>query len=246
MAVLADSRRSPILAGLVVLACALGLVLSCSGTSQAPQIESASEAESSSQNQPPTGTYFITESEATWSVGVDEAPEAPDERLLYLVPTSPIEGFDTDAELRRVNAGGVPKYDERLLYLVPTSPIEGFDTDAELRRVNAGGVPKYDVVVRWPTGLLSVKARPTVECYPLADGRRWRAVEIRGVEGCELTDELGLYTARMGGRHNQGDLHRWMQVIGHDGRSQHRHPTRWRNPVWHSGSVSTSARGSRR
>lgn len=163
MAVLADSRRSPILAGLVVLACALGLVLSCSGTSQAPQIESASEAESSSQNQPPTGTYFITESEATWSVGVDEAPEAPDERLLYLVPTS---------------------------------PIEGFDTDAELRRVNAGGVPKYDVVVRWPTGLLSVKASPTVECYPLADGRRWRAVEIRGVEGCELTDELGLYTAR--------------------------------------------------
>lgn len=93
-----------------MLTCAFGLVLSCSGTSQAPQIESASEAESSSQNQPPTGTYFITESEVTWSVGVDEAPAAPDERLLYLAPTSPIDGFDTEAKLRRVDAGGVPRF----------------------------------------------------------------------------------------------------------------------------------------
>ena len=44
----------------------------------------------------------------------------------------------------------------------------------------------------------------------------------------------------------EGELHRWMQVIGHDGRSLHEHPTRWRFPVWHDGSVSTNARGSRR
>ena len=35
-----------------------------------------------------------------------------------------------------------------------------------------------------------------------------------------------------------GDLHRWMQVTGHDGRSQHKHPNRWRFPSWHRGSAS--------
>ena len=160
MAGLAGSRRSSRPAGWAVLVCALGLALSCSGTSQAPQVESASEADSSSQSPAPTATYFRVESEATWAVGVDEAPEAPDERLLYLAPTS---------------------------------PIEGFDTDAELRRVNAGGVREYTVVVKWPIGAATVNASPAFSCELLPDYATWRSVEVRGVEGCEFTNEVGLY-----------------------------------------------------
>jgi hypothetical protein len=136
------------------------LALSCSGTSQAPQIESASEADSSSQSPAPTATYYRVESDVTWAVGVDEAPEAPDERLLCLAPTS---------------------------------PIESFDTDAELRRINAGGVRKCTVVVRWTIGAATVKAAPALSCELLPDYATWRSVEVRGVEGCEFTNEVGLY-----------------------------------------------------
>lgn len=160
MAGLASSRRSSRPAGWAVLVCALGLALSCSGTSQAPQVESASEADSSSQSPAPTATYYRVESEATWAVGVDEAPEAPVERLLCLAPTS---------------------------------PIEGFDTDAELLHVNAGGVRKCSVAVRWPIGAATVKAAPAFSCDLLPDYATWRSVEVRGVQGCEFTNEVGLY-----------------------------------------------------
>ena len=146
--------------GRVVLAGALALLVSCSGTSDVPPIESASEAESSPEGQPPTQTYFIRESEITWSLGVDEPPKAPDERLLYLAPTS---------------------------------PVEGFDTDAELRRANAGGVPQYSAAMRWPTGLVSVSGVPAVSCDPTRSEGKWRPTEVRGVEGCEYTNKVGLY-----------------------------------------------------
>ena len=128
-----------------------------------PPIESAPQAESTSQNQPPTGTLYIMLSESTWSVGVEETPAAPDDRLLYLAPTSPI--------------GGVA-------------------TDAKLHRADAGGIPNYSVAVRWPAGHLSVRAVPTFSCVSLPDGLRWQPVEIRGVEGCESTNEGGLYFAK--------------------------------------------------
>lgn len=176
MAILTGLRRTPRTGGSIVLACALGLLASCSGTSQVIPIETAppieqvtpieatSEAESLSPDQPPTGTIYTIRSQEEWSVGVDEAPAAPDDRLLYLVPAS---------------------------------PIDSVETDATLQRADAGGVPEYDVTVRWPAGgLLSVGASPTVACEPRPDGRSWRPVEIRGVEGCELTNEAGLYFAK--------------------------------------------------
>lgn len=138
--------------------CALGFLLACSDTPDLPPIEPTS------QNQPTSNTSYIPRLEVAWSVGVDEVPVAPDDRLLYLAPASPI--------------GGV-------------------DTDAELRRADAGGVPIYTVAVRWPAGgLLSVRASPTVSCDVLPDGRSWKPVEIRGVEGCEFTNEAGLYFAK--------------------------------------------------
>lgn len=155
----ASSRRRVGPLGWAVLACVFGLVLSCSGTSQAPHTAPAPEADSSPQGQPPTHTSFFRESEVAWSLGVDEPPEGPDERLLYLVPTS---------------------------------PVEGFDTDAELWRATAGGVPQYSVIVRWPTGMLSVRAVPALSCDPWDDGK-WQPVVVRGVEGCEFTNEVGLY-----------------------------------------------------
>ena len=106
----ASGRWSVGLAGRAILACALGLLASCSDTSQVAPIGSASQAEPASQNQPTTNTSYITRSEVTWSVGVDERPAAPDDRLLYLAPTSPIDGVDTDAELYRADTGGIPEY----------------------------------------------------------------------------------------------------------------------------------------
>lgn len=165
MAVLARSLHSSGPSGWAKLACALGLVLSCSGTAQAPPIESAPEAEP-----PPIRPVPRVELEVTWSVGVDQAPEAPDERLLYLVPTSPIDGFDTDADLQRASSWGVP---------------------------DLPSVPEYSVRVTWPIGAVTVKAVPAPSlCDRLPDYATWRSVEIRGVEGCEFTNEAGLYFLR--------------------------------------------------
>ena len=97
-------------------------------------------------------------------MGVDEAPAAPDDRLLYLVPTT---------------------------------PIDGVDTEAKLRRADAGGVPEYSVAVRSPTQVLaSLSGVPTVTCPRLPEGRPLKPVRIRGVEGCEWTNEAGLYFAK--------------------------------------------------
>ena len=45
---------------------------------------------------------------------------------------------------------------------------------------------------------------------------------------------------------NAGDLHRWMQVIGHDGRLQHSIRSGGGSQVWHSDSAAMNARASRR
>jgi hypothetical protein len=115
--------------------------------------------------------------EVTWSVGVDEAPAAPDDRMLYLAPTSPVEGVDTDAVLRRTDTIG--------------AGIRGYE---------------YDVALRWPGGGLSVSglsvsglsvsASPAMPCSVTPGGAAWEPVEIRGVQGCEWTNEAGLYFAR--------------------------------------------------
>ena len=163
MAVLVSARWSFGLAGRAVLACALGFLSSCSDTPQVPQTEYTAQTESTSQNQPTTNTFYFPRPEVTWSVGVDETPAAPDDRLLYLAPTS---------------------------------PIDGVDTDATLRRADAGGVPRYSLAVSSPTDSMSLSAVPTVSCHPLPDGRTWKPVEIRGVEGCEFTNKVGLYFAK--------------------------------------------------
>ena len=100
-------------------------------------------------------------------MGVDEAPAAPDDRMLYLAPTSSVEGADTDAVLRRTDIVGVG--------------IRDYD---------------YSVALRWPTGGLSVRASPATSCYVTPDGATWRPVEIRDVQGCEWTNEAGLYFAK--------------------------------------------------
>lgn len=150
-------RRSR--AGWAVL-CVLGLALSCSGTSSAPRIESTSEEDSPTGLPAPTETYYRVESEAAWSVGVDPAPEAPDERLLYLVPTS---------------------------------PRDGLDTHAEFTRTNVGGVPEYSVIVSWPLGSARMSAMPAISCDHLPYDGNWRPVRVRGVAGCEFTNEFGKY-----------------------------------------------------
>ena len=43
-----------------------------------------------------------------------------------------------------------------------------------------------------------------------------------------------------------GELHRWLRLIGHDGRSIPTATYRWRCPAWHNESASRSASGSRR
>ena len=43
-----------------------------------------------------------------------------------------------------------------------------------------------------------------------------------------------------------GDLHRWMQVIGHDGRCTHNIRSGGGSQVWHSDSASMNERASRR
>ena len=141
-----------------MLAGVLGLVLSCSGTSQAPTTESTPQAE------PPSTRAYVNRLEVTWSVGGDEAPAAPDDRMLYLAPASPVEGFDTDAALRRVDIVGVGIRDY-----------------------------EYDVALEWPTGRLAVQASPAMSCYVTPDGATWDPVEIRGVQGCEWTNGVGLY-----------------------------------------------------
>ena len=45
---------------------------------------------------------------------------------------------------------------------------------------------------------------------------------------------------------NVGDLHRWMQVIGHDGRCTHSIRSGGGSQVWHSDSASMNERLSRR
>ena len=190
MAVLTGLRRSPQKAVQVVLASALALLASCSGTSQvrpiaAPpseqttpieafppdeqvaSVEAAPEAESAAQDEPPSLRTFSTGLEVTWSVGVDEAPAAPDDRMLYLAPSSPVEGVETDAVLRRIDVVGV-------------------------------GIRDYEhtVALKWPTGRLSVKLSPAMSCQATSDGATWEPVEIRGVQGCEWTNEAGLYFAK--------------------------------------------------
>ena len=147
--------------GWVVLVCALGLVVSCSGTSEVSPIGSAA------QDEPPSTRVFLTRLEVTWSVGVDEAPAVPDDRMLYLAPASPVEGVDTDAVLRRTDTVGVG--------------IRDYD---------------YTVALKWPTGGLSVSASPAMSCYVTPDGATWESVEIRDVQGCEWTNEAGLYFAK--------------------------------------------------
>ena len=142
-----------------VLACAFGLMLSCSGTPQVPQDESGAEAVDSSQPPAPTVTYYFIESEASWSVGIDPTPTAPDDQLRYLAPTA---------------------------------PIDSYETEADLERVDAGGFPKYSVYVRSPTAAMSVSAW-RAECPVAPDGTIRQRVEIRGVEGCEWTNGVGLY-----------------------------------------------------
>ncbi|MCY4664377.1 MAG: hypothetical protein OXC00_06915 [Acidimicrobiaceae bacterium] len=174
MAILTGLPQRPRKAGQAVLASALALLASCSGTSQVTPIEAVPPSEQAtlidppdealSQDEPPSTRVFLTRLEVTWSVGIDEPPTAPDDRLLYLVPAS---------------------------------PIEGVETDATLRRVDAGGVPEYSVSVRRPAdSLLSVKASPAMSCHVTPDGATWEPVEIRGVEGCEFTNEAGLYFAK--------------------------------------------------
>jgi hypothetical protein len=162
MAVLAKARLSSGLVGWVVLACALGFLASCSGTAQAPPVESAPQAESTTQD-PPRTRIFTIESEVTWSVGVGRPPAAPDDRLLYLAPTT---------------------------------PADGFETEARLRRAEVGDSPEYTVRVEWPAGGLSVHALPAIECPATRGGMLWKLVRIRGVQGCESTNEAGLYFAR--------------------------------------------------
>ena len=161
MAVVASARRSLRPAGRVVPAGALGLLLSCSGSSGVPPIESAA------QDEPPSTRMFSTGLEVTWSVGVDEAPAAPDDRMLYFAPSSPLEGVETDAVLRRIHVVGV-------------------------------GIRDYEhtVALKWPTGGLSVKLSPAMSCHATSDGPTWEPVEIRGVQGCEWTNEAGLYFAK--------------------------------------------------
>ena len=133
-----------------VLAGVLGLVLSCSGTSQAPTIESTP------QDEPPSTRVYVPRLEVAWSVGVDEAPAAPDDRMLYLAPASPVEGVDTDAVLRLVDIVGVG--------------IRDYD---------------YSVALKWPTGGLSVKASPAMSCHVtpgrgnLGTGRNSRCARLR-------------------------------------------------------------------
>lgn len=143
-----------------VFGCALIFLLSCSGSSGAP-------IESAAQDEPPSTRMFSTGLEVTWSVGVDEAPAAPDDRMLYLAPSSPVEGVETDAVLRRIDVVGV-------------------------------GIRDYEhtVALKWPTGGLSVKLSPAMSCDATSDGATWEPVEIRGVQGCEWTNEAGLYFAK--------------------------------------------------
>ena len=164
MVTLASERRSIRLTGRVVLVCALGLLASCSGTSQVTPTEAVPPDEALSQDEPPPTRIFRTLLEVTWSVGADKVPVAPDDRMLYLVPAS---------------------------------PVEGVETDATLRRADAGGIPEYSVAVRWPAdGLLSVQASPAMSCHMTPDGATWEPVEIRGVQGCEWTNGVGLYFAK--------------------------------------------------
>ena len=114
---LAGGLRNHRVRGWVVLVCALGLVVSCSGTSE------VSPTGSAAHDEPPSTRVFLTRLDVTWSVGVDEAPAAPDDRMLYLAPTSPIDGVDTDAVLRRTDTVGVG--------------IRDYD---------------YTVALKWPTG----------------------------------------------------------------------------------------------
>ena len=173
-----------------MLAGALALLVSCSGTTQvtpitAPPseqaaliealplneqvtpIEAAPEAESAVQDEPPSTRIYRTQLDVTWSVGVAEAPEAPDDRMLYLAPTSPVEGVDTEAVLRRTDTVG--------------AGIRHYD---------------YTVALKWSTGGLSVSASPAMSCHVTPDGATWEPVEIRGVQGCEWTNEAGLYFAK--------------------------------------------------
>ena len=158
---LAGGLRNHRVRGWVVLVCALGLVVSCSGTSE------VSPTGSAAHDEPPSTRVFLTRLDVTWSVGVDEAPAAPDDRMLYLAPTSPIDGVDTDAVLRRTDTVGVG--------------IRDYD---------------YTVALKWPTGGLSVSASPAMSCHVTPDGATWEPVEIRGVQGCEWTNEAGLYFAK--------------------------------------------------
>ena len=162
-----------------MLACALGLVASCSGQAEvppteAPPTEVPPTGSAAQDDEPPSTRVFLTRLEVAWSVGVDEAPAAPDDRMLYLAPTSPVEGADTDAVLRLTDTRG--------------AGIRGHD---------------YTVALRWPTGGLSVSASPAMPCPVTPDGATWEPVEIRGVQGCEWTNEAGLYFARWteGGTH---------------------------------------------
>ena len=184
MAILASSLRNSGRIRWAVVACAIGFLASCSDTAQAPPAESSPESvpldestssvpldESTSQDHPPT-QIFLIRSEIRWSVGVDEPPAAPDDRLRYLVPTTPINGTNTDARLLRADAG-------------PASEL----------------VPELDLVLKWPTGRIRMSgkpAKPTVRCSELWDGngRLWKPVRIRNVQGCENTTDYGQYSVR--------------------------------------------------
>ena len=156
MAILACLQKGVVSMGKILFVGGLTLLVACSGTPEAPQVESGSLLEA------PTITGYRVESEATWSVGVSEAPVAPDDRLLYLVPAS---------------------------------SVGDFDAEATLTRAEAGSEPQYSVSLRWLEGHLSVSARQAVRCYPTG-GLSWTPVEIRGVDGCEATNEAGLYFAK--------------------------------------------------
>ena len=52
------------------------------------------------------------------------------------------------------------------------------------------------VTLKWPTGGLPVKLSPAMSCQATSDGATWEPVEIRGVQGCEWTNEAGLYFAK--------------------------------------------------
>ena len=75
------------------------------------------------------------------------------------------------------------------------------------------------------------------------------SLPLAPLAGAQDTDDVvvrvGLHAAEKNLNPFIGELHRWMQVIGHDGRSHHKHPIRWRFTVWHNVSALRNERASR-